>query len=265
MLQGITFDYDGTIGQTAERQFNWFNYWAKLNSKTLPFKDVREFLAVYNGSLDKKGGVQNFYDSFSLPCDMNDKTHPVWAAYTEFKKQNSASLYPGMRKAIEDIWEVGHLSNNSKRNRRTRLAINTTNSWVSVSQDLQKEGILHCFDSFVTSEVLSDYHGANGGNHITKPSKISLALVLGLIGSEGEFTLHIGDTLNDLAASQKVMRLNPLRPETLLTVGVSWGYEGREKLEQGVKALDSSNATVHFNYIIDKPEDLLSIVQRYID
>ncbi len=264
MLQGITFDYDGTIGQTAERQFNWFNHWAKMNSKTLPFKDVREFLSVYNPFLDKKGGVQNFYDAFSLPCDMNDKSHPVWAAYSDFKKQSQAGMYPGMKKAIEDIWQIGHLSADSTKNRRLRMAINTTNTWDSVYRDLHREGILYCFDSFVTSEVLSNYHGAGGGNHITKPSKISLALVLGLIDSEGEFTLHVGDTLNDLAASHKVMRLNPSRPETLLTVGVSWGYEGREKLEQGVKLADSSNATVHFNYIVDNPEELLPIVQKHL-
>jgi phosphoglycolate phosphatase-like HAD superfamily hydrolase len=264
MLQGITFDYDGTIGQTFERQFGWFKYWAKLNSKSLPFKNVRDFLGFYNEHCAKKGGVQNVYDSLSLPCDMNDKQHPVWQAYLNFKKDNNVSLYPGMRQVIEEVWQRGHLSNNSRRTRRLRMAINTTNTWDSVYRDLQREGVLHCFDSFVTSEVLSDYHGAEGGNHLTKPSKISLAMVLGLIDSEGEFTIHIGDTLNDLVASHKVIRLNPSRPETLITVGASWGYEGRAKLEQGVKLNDKSGATVHFNYIIDRPEEFTPLVEKYL-
>lgn len=264
MLQGITFDYDGTIGQTAERQFNWFNHWAKLNSKSLSFANMGAFFEFYNYQCAKKGGVQNVYDTLGLPCDMNDKQHPVWAAYTDFKKGSNVGLYPGMKQVIEDIWKAGHLSSDSKRTRRLRMAINTTNTWDSVYRDLQKEGVLHCFDSFVTSEVLSDYHGADGGNHITKPSKISLALVLGLIDSEGEFTMHVGDTLNDLAASHKVIRLNPSRPETLITVGAAWGYEGREKLEQGVKLNDKTGATAHFNYIIDKPEQLFPIVKSYL-
>ena len=87
-------------------------------------------------------------------------------------------------------------------------------------------------------------------------------MILGLIDSEGDSTLHIGDTLNDLAASQKVILLNPQRPETLLTVGAAWGYEGREKLEEGVEIGDGTRA--YFNYIIDKPEHLIPIVENLL-
>ena len=39
MLNGITFDYDGIIGQTFERQFSWFRHWAKVNDKRFPYGD----------------------------------------------------------------------------------------------------------------------------------------------------------------------------------------------------------------------------------
>jgi hypothetical protein len=52
-----------------------------------------------------------------------------------------------------------------------------------------------------------------------KPSTISLGMMLGLLDSEGDYTLHIGDTRNDLRASKKVIRLNPSKPENLITCG----------------------------------------------
>ena len=260
MIQGITFDYDGTIAQTSERQFAWFKHWASVNGKTLKLEDFPSFLAFYNKHCSRKGGVQNVYDKLKLPCDMNDRNHPVWGAYTKYKQEHPVPFYPGMRKAILDIWQSGHLRHDSPSNRRVRLAINTTNSWDSIYGELVNEGVIHCIDAYVSNETLRDYHGAGGQNGITKPSKISLAIILGLIDSEGGSTLHVGDTLNDLAASHKVVRLNPSRPETLITVGVSWGYEGRERLEKGVSIPDGG--TIHFNYIIDRPEELLPIVRK---
>jgi len=262
MLQGITLDYDGTIARTSERQYQWFIYWSDENGVDFPFSDVEEFMKFYNERCSSPIGVQKVYDELKLPCDMNDKNHPVWKAYTEYKERNPASFYPGMKEVILELHDIGNLSENYQRNRRLRLAINTTNSWESIYPELKKEGVLGCFDSFVTEEVLRDYHGAMGGNGITKPSKIPLALNLGLIGSNGESVIHVGDTLNDLAASHKVIRLNPSRPETLLTVGAAWGYEGREKLESGVRL--TNDATLHFNYIIDKPEELVSIVRKLL-
>lgn len=260
MLQGITFDYDGTIGQTNERQFNWFRFWADRNGKSVPYDSLNEFMVFYNEQCGKPGGVQNVYDALSLPCDMKDREHPVWQAYDEFKSENLTILYPGIKKAILDIWEVGHLSEDFHRNRRLRLAINTTNSWKSIYKELEQESLLHCFDSVVADEILRNYYGHENKNPISKPSKISLALILGLIDCEGEHTMHIGDTITDLAASNKVTRLNPMRPETLITVGAAWGYEGREKLEQGYTLKDE---TTYFTHIIDHPDELLPIVKGY--
>jgi len=67
MLQGIAFDYDGTIGQTGERQFNWLNHWARINDKSAPpFANIREFMPFYNEHCGKPGGVQNVYDALGF-------------------------------------------------------------------------------------------------------------------------------------------------------------------------------------------------------
>lgn len=261
MLRGVTFDYDGTIGQTLERQFAWLRHWAAQHDKTLEFADIREFAPFYNKHCGK-GGVQNVYDALGLPCDMADRTHPVWAAYNAFKAEHQVSLYPGVEQAVRDIWKLGHLTSDPQRNRRLRLAINTTNTWGSIHQELRSARILHCFDCFVTDETLRQYYGSAANGTISKPSTISLALTLGLIDSPGEAVLHIGDTRNDLVASQKIMRLNPQQPETLLTVGCTWGYEGRKELEKGVEV--PGEGTVHFNRLVDEPSQLVGIVRDFL-
>ncbi len=260
MLQGVALDFDGTIGRTMERQHSWFQYWAEQNNSSFDMS-FEDFVPWYNELLTQPGGVQNVYDESGLPCDMNDRGHPVWPAYETFKTENPASFYPGMRKAIVDIAEAGRLTADPKRNRRLRMAINTSNTWRSIYPELAQEDVVGYFDSFVTHEVLEQYHGAEQPATLHKPSKVSLALILGLIDSEGAHTMHVGDTLNDLAASQKVVWLNPAHPETLITVGCAWGYEGRESLEKGLKG---EAGTAHFNHIIDKPEELFPVVQQYL-
>ena len=261
MLEAITFDYDGTIAPTSERQFKWFQHWAKMNNKMLAFKDVDEFLKFYNHHCGKEGGVQNVYDALNLPCDMKDRTHPVWHAYEEFNQNNPAGLYPGMKETIEELWKIGSLNSNPLKNRRLRLGINSTNSWRSMHNDLEEGNILQYFDCFITDEILRVYQGNGDSDSLVKPAKVSLALMLNLLGSEGSLTLHVGDTLNDLRSSQKVMRLNPLKPETLITIGACYGYEGREKLELGA---ETSDGIVKFDYYIDKPEDLIPLVKKLL-
>jgi len=259
MLQAVLFDYDGVIGKTFERQHNWFKYWAKENNKPFDFETVSDFQEFYNKEINKQGGVQNVYDSLGLPCDMKDPEHDVWPAYKRFKKQNPSPLYSGMPETIKNIHEMGNLSENPERNTRLRMGINTTNSWESIYKELKSNNLAQYFDCFITEEVLRKYHGAGDGDSLKKPAKVSLALALGLLGSKGQYTIHIGDTLNDLSSSQKVVRLNPQNPETLITVGASWGYEGRDKLEKGLKTADKE--TIHFDYIIDKPKELENIVK----
>ncbi|MBN2142585.1 HAD family hydrolase [Candidatus Woesearchaeota archaeon] len=269
MLDAILFDYDGTLGMTQERQHDWFHYWGKLNGKNRlmhpeggDLSDLKRFIAVYNKVLAKHD-VQRFYADLELPCDMNDRTHPVWIAYDSFKLSNPARLYPGIKEAIIEIWEAGQLSTQKNRNYRVRLGINTTNSWDSICKELKAHGILHCFDSYVAKDILAVYDGAGNASSITKPSKISVALSLDVLNSEGRATMHVGDTLGDLKASIDVRRgFRMHKGENLITVGVAWGYECRENLEGGV--IDESGVSEHFKHIIESPDQLPKVVASYM-
>ena len=261
MLQAVIFDFDGVLCPTSIRQEKWFKFYAERNDKEWPFSSFDEFLTSYNRACALPGGVQNVYDELGLPCDMKDKSHPVWPAYIEFNQKNPSELYEGVKETIEEIWSLGQLGKDPLRNRRLRLAINTSNSWKSIYNDLLKGGILPYFDAHITEETLRAYHGIDG-DCMKKPASVSLTFLLGLIGSEGEYTLHVGDTRNDLHASQKIIRLNPQKPESVITVGACYGYEGRVTLEQGVQL--PSGETVHFNHLIDTPKELVEIVKNLL-
>jgi phosphoglycolate phosphatase-like HAD superfamily hydrolase len=277
MLQAVIFDYDGTMAPTMERQHRWFEkYWYhpvnrdRVKGKDFPYKDFKSFMKMYQEKMAPAENVQDIYDFLNLDCNMNDFNHPVWPAYKAFSTENPAILYPGMKEAIKEIWESGQLTRNYSRNRRLRLGVNTSNSWKIVFGDLEKNGVSKYFDSYVSKEILAQYHGNGNAGSIKKPSKISLALAMELLDSEGEYTIHIGDTLNDLASSNKVMRLNPAHLETLINIGVTWGYsgegEGKEKarsvLERGVEL--SGDRRAYFNYVVDSPNQLVEIVKKHL-
>lgn len=261
MLQAVIFDFDGTIAPTSIRQEKWFKFYSEVNQKEWQFKTFDEFLTFYNHECSGPKGVQHVYDTLGLPCDMKDKTHPVWPAYIEFNQSNPQELYSGMKETIEKIWEMGQLTKDYRMNRRLKLGINTSNSWSSIYRDLAAADVTKYFDSFITEEIIRQYQGVGDCEPLKKPSTVSLALMLGLIDCEGNKTLHIGDTLNDLRASQKVMRLNPMEPETLITVGACYGYEGRKKLEQGV---EKDGVLVKFDYLIDEPSELVKIIEELL-
>jgi phosphoglycolate phosphatase-like HAD superfamily hydrolase len=218
MLDAIIFDYDGTIAPTLKRQYNWFHFWAGKNGKEISFKEFsQEFMDFYNKHCAIEGGVQNVYDALQLPCDMKDKAHPVWPAYEEFKNLNPVMLYDGMAETIEAVWKMGQLSDDSRRCKRLRLCINTTNTWSSIFRELKSCNVLHYFDCFVTEEVLKEYMGAGNQDAIKKPSKISIALSTGLLGASVGTVLHIGDTVNDLIASQSVSLLPSEQKARIIT------------------------------------------------
>ncbi len=269
MLQGGLFDYDGTLADSKQRQFYWMHHWAKINDKEIkdpatgkPLNDLNYFFKIYNELINKKG-IQGVYDAFELPCDMNDLNHRVWKEYEHFKVNSPVPLlYPGIKEAVLEIFEMGNLQANPDTFRRLRLGINTTNSWPSIYHELKKANILHCFDAKVTAEDLNRFLGEGKPGAINKPSKISVALSLDALGTEGHATFHIGDTLADLKASIDVRQgTKPYLGENLITIGAAWGYEGRAALKKGCK---TESGTVHFRHIANHPSELPGIIRQYI-
>lgn len=260
MLQAVIFDFDGTIAPTSIRQEKWFKHYSEFNGKAWHFKSFDEFLTFYNHHCALNGGVQNVYDKLGLPCDMTDRNHKVWPAYEEFNKTNHQELYPGMKETILKIWEKGQLSKDPKRNGRLRLGINTSNTWSSIYRDLAAADIAKYFDFFVAEETLRK-HGNGDCEPLKKPSTYSVELMLEMMGADGKHTLHIGDTINDLIASRNVPGRYSQSQQDLITVGACYGYEGRKRLEQGA---EKDGKTVKFDYLIDEPSELVSIVEKLL-
>ncbi|MFA5888338.1 MAG: HAD hydrolase-like protein [Candidatus Nanoarchaeia archaeon] len=253
-LKGIIWDFDGTMSPTGTRQYLWFQQWAKDNGKTLVHEGntldtFGKFMGFYN-SVIKANGPQGVYDALNLPCDMNDKAHPVWVGYEKFKKENPVQLYPGIADAVLLFQREG-----------LRQSINTTNKIASIEKELKQAGIISVFHSMITEETLTDYHGAGNQEAIKKPSKISLSLALEEIGLYGNEVAHVGDTVNDLAASKRVMRFNPRRFEDIYAVGMTYGFETRDILEKGV---ETKEVKLHFDALADNAKDLVEIVKRLL-
>ncbi|RJQ15604.1 HAD family hydrolase [Candidatus Woesearchaeota archaeon] len=259
-LQGGLIDWDGVIAKTPERQFKWFREWARQNNIEFTYDTLEEFLAVYNKIISEKS-AQGVYDAFGLPCEMSNPQHPVWPAYDHFKATNPVEMYDGIEQALIDVWKLGRLNANSSRNQTMRLAINTTNSWKSIYPDLVRFGIDYLFDSYCTAETLHNFEGSGNSAALHKPSKVSVALMLHILGSEGRTTFHLGDTIGDLRASYDIRRHGGINSETLITIGAAWGFEGRAVLEKGYSANDSG--TIHFTHIIDHPSELPKIIKAY--
>ena len=169
-----------------------------------------------------------------------------------------------MKEVLAEIHKLGSLSPSRLMiSRRLRMAVNSTNSWETISKELDKEGVLHYFDSQIGIEMLREIHGAGDGNALTKPSRVSVACSLYQLGTDGDRTMPVGDTRADLAASRQVLVPggDPSKRKNLIMVGAAWGYEGREKLEEGTKL--ENREQVHFDYIIDQPKELIWLVKKY--
>jgi phosphoglycolate phosphatase-like HAD superfamily hydrolase len=261
-LYGGLIDWDGTIVKTPQRQFEWFSEWARQNNVEFNYSSIEEFLPKYNKIISETS-AQGVYDEFNLPCDMGNHNHPVWLAYDHFKATHPVEMYDGIKDALVDVWKLGRLDSNSLRNQTMRLAINTTNNWKSIYPDLEKFGITYLFDSKCCAETLKEFDGSGNSAAIQKPSKISVALMLNILGSEGHNTFHLGDTIGDLRASYDVRRFGGLKSETLITIGAAWGFEGRESLERGYTPQDSNVGSIHFTHIIDHPKQLVDVIKMY--
>ncbi len=256
MLTAIIFDYDGTLAPTYTRQEKWFKLYCQENQKEWPFQDFDAFLTEYNKECSLSGGVQNFYNKLNLPCNMTDRKHPVWNAYLKFNQENPQEMYPNILETIQEIWKIGQLD--KSRNTRLRIAINSNNLWSSIKKDLDSFGILPYVDTQVTADTLLQYSNTENINSLLKPSSFSVSLCLKLLQSPAQQTIHVGDTLNDLIASQKVAQ-HPHPSASLITVGAGYGYEGRRELEKGLEN------GIKFDYLIDKPSELIEIVRKEIN
>lgn len=256
MIKGIIFDYDGTIAQTLERQERWLKHWTEVNGKSWLFHDYHQFRQFYTQQY-REGGLEQVYHALNLPFAW-DKSHRVWGAYDWFKTQDTILLYPGIREAIQEISRL-NLYPASDKSTKLRIGLNSSNTWRSIGPELLWFGLIDYFDSFVTEETLRK-EGDGNLSKLNKPSTASVALMLKKLGIRAKETIHIGDTLVDLCASHQVQVNERDQPENLITIGVSYGFEEREVLEQGV--IIPSGERVYFDTIVDRPNEIVPEVKK---
>lgn len=262
MLDAIIFDYDGVIGDTQRRQYDWFKFWADFKNKPFPW-DRNSFEVLYN-QWQSELGPEKTYHKFGLPADMsNDKTE-VWHEYRKFKKSYSVDTFKGMKSAMKDIWNSSRIQLSNDDDRVVRLAINTTNDAETIKPTLESFGMLNYFDHIIATEKLQAFAGPFVDiSNIKKPSKISIALALMSLDAKGSKTIHVGDTIGDLKSSYDVFKYHPEDKEDLITIGVAWGYDGRSILEAGTE-FSGRAERIHFDHIVDTPAELATIVKEYI-
>jgi phosphoglycolate phosphatase-like HAD superfamily hydrolase len=255
MIRGIIFDYDGTIAQTLEIQERWLRFWSQENKKVWPFQNYNEFRDFYNREADI-GNFPQVYRALELPYG-DERDHPVWAAYNHFRRENPPQLYPGIRECLHQLFEWGNLSDDPRNNTRVKIGLNTTNTWKSVGHQLRTFGLLGYFDSKITEEVLRE---AGGGNptKLYKPSTASTVMLLNLLGTKGSETVHVGDTLSDLLCAHQVTRKEGESPENLVTIGVTYGFEGRKVLERGA---ETPRGKIYFDHLVDHPEEIFPLLK----
>ncbi|MFH0701004.1 MAG: HAD hydrolase-like protein [Candidatus Woesearchaeota archaeon] len=256
MIKGIIFDYDGTIAQTLERQERWLRHWAEVKDKKWPFFTYSEFQRFYNEQL-REGGLEQIYRTLDLPFAW-DKSHEVWEAYDQFKAQDTILLYPGITEVIQEISGL-NLNPASSESTKLRIGLNSSNTWKSIGPELSRFDLTSYFDSIVTTEVLRQEIGGDLSK-LYKPSTASVALMLRKLGTRARETVHIGDTLVDLCASHQVRVNEQDQPENLITIGVSYGFESREILDQGV--IIPSGERVYFDYVVDRPPEIVPTVRK---
>lgn len=262
MIEAVILDFDGVLVDTPQRQYRWFKHWAKENGKELPYSNFDEFLDDYNDTIDNEG-VQAFYDKWKLPCDMDNSNHEVWDAYKSYIQSHPLGLYPGIKEVVEEIWKLGNLTENPEKNKRIRIGINSSSPWANIYPSVQE--ILPYIDSFVTKETLEKEAKRLEVNSkkLMKPSPHSVNLILDLLSvSNANNVMHIGDTRDDLRASHNFYRFVNSLPQKvdLITIGACYGFEGRNRLKQGVETIDGM---MHFDELIDKPEEILDIFKKY--
>lgn len=261
-LEGVIFDYDGPIAKSFIRQFNWFGYWAKLNNKKFPFDNVLDFEKFYNDIVNESK-YQDVYRELDLPCDEDATPSRVWTAYNDYKEKNPATYHPGIVKLIKDLHNMFDLQENGL-SRRTRIGINTTNSWKSIRKELKMNGILGKIDTRTCIEDLRAYYGpnedgANNGDTIKKPSKIHVDLTLNAMNVNGYNTIFITDTRTDLRAGTNIIRGGNINNiQSMKVVGTPWGYESEEDLRKGTM-LDGER--IYFDFIPRNPKEIKEYIQ----
>lgn len=134
---------------------------------------------------------------------------------------NKTVPYEGILKLLEELEEKGIkiAVNSNKRGDYTSALVNkffSHFSWTAVYGEREKQGIPK------------------------KPDPSAALEITKMMGLPKEEVLYIGDSKTDMQTGHNA---------GMDTIGVSWGFRGREELEEN-----------HASYVVDHPEDILKFI-----
>lgn len=213
--KGIIFDLDGTLLNTVYDLADSVN--EVLTHMGFPCHDEEEY------KLKIGHGFRNLIE-VSLPEDQRteeniEKGLDMFVKAYDQKYKNRTVPYNGIPELMEQLHDrhICFAVNSNKR-------MDYTNALV---------------DKFFSHLTFTAVFGEREGVP-KKPDPASALEIAGMMGLKPEEILYIGDSSTDMATGKNA---------GMDTVGVAWGFRGREELE-------ASGGT----YIVDRPEEILDII-----
>lgn len=213
--KGVIFDLDGTLLDTIKDLSD------SVNAVLEQFGFPTHSYAVYKQKIGH--GFRNLIE-VSLPPEkadeaMIDRGLKCFLAEYDQRYHSKTAPYDGIRALLEDLSRSGVLLavNSNKRNDYTRTLI----------------------DGFFGDLPLTAVFGERAGVP-KKPDPASALEIAALMNAAPEEIVYIGDSNTDIQTGKNAK---------MATIGVSWGFRGREELERS--GSDS---------VVDRPEEIFQIV-----
>lgn len=218
MIKACIFDMDGTVANTI----NSITYFANnaLTKAGLPSIDTEVYkVLVGNGAkvlvermLETVGAGSEYYDA--VADEYNSKYNADFLYLTE--------PYEGIIEAMQKLHEMGIK--------------------VTILSNKPHETALKVSDALFPEGSVDICYGAREGIAL-KPDPQGVYELLGDLGIEKDECLYIGDTGTDMKTGKGA---------GLYTIGVLWGFRGREELE-------NNGADV----IISHPSEIIDIATKF--
>ncbi len=212
-IKTILFDLDGTLCNTLEDlavAANWV-----LNQHGFPSRPTENYrYYVGNGAkVQLKRAIGK-----EIPPELFQKIHEDYIAYYGNHYLVHTCPYPGLPAVLQNFYNQG-ITMAVVTNKPQQMAVN------------------------IVQELFGNLLKGVWGNNPNFPLKPDPALplhVMGQLGAKKEETLFVGDSAVDIETARNC---------GIASVGVAWGFRGREELAQAGA-----------DHIIDTPEELQNVV-----